>query len=525
MNSIKGESRLQHVSLELVVMQGRKRVAVVGSGCAGLAAVWALQKTNHEVHLYEAGDRLGGHTNTCKFTHNGKSTSVDTGFIVMNSATYPNFIAFLREVGVPAVPTDMTFGVSRDQGVFEWAGTSLSTVFAQKSSIFSTRVWRMLLDVVRFNQFALDVLSHADESENDPFADENSGRSSEKSPRQESIGDYLQREGYSDAFRDDYLIPMTAAVWSTSPDKCSLDFPAITLIRFLWNHHLLSTISARPTWMTIKEGSQTYIDAIMKSFPASNVHLNTPVNSLFVRQDGKIIVQLKGLRTEIYDHVVLATHGDQAFDIVQKAATQEESTILSAFQTSKNVAVLHSDLSLMPKRRKTWASWNYLTTSGPQSINQVCLTYWMNLLQHIPETEFGHVLVTLNPLHPPDPDTVQGTYEYEHPLYNSAAIRAQKLLPRIQNSRGISYAGAWTKYGFHEDGWSSGLKAAMDHLGAELPFEFVDSTFSRGRRPTLTWQDYTVRILIHVVQITLLTLGIAFGYTSFGSKKTRSKFQ
>ena len=243
----------------------------------------------------------------------------------------------------------MTFGVSRDRGLFEWAGTSLSSVFAQKSNLFSPRIWRMLFDVIRFNQFALDLLSNAEESEQDPCVPSDTSYQFHKLPHQESIGAYLDREGYSEAFRDDYLIPMTAAVWSTSPDKCSLDFPAITLIRFLWNHHLLTTISARPKWMTIKDGSQQYIDAVMHDFPSEQVYLSTGIKSLTFEEDGRIGLHCEDRKVGMYDHVILATHGDQAMDIIREVATLEESEIMSSFKTSENTAVLHSDVSVFPQ--------------------------------------------------------------------------------------------------------------------------------------------------------------------------------
>ncbi|MCJ1476494.1 hypothetical protein MMC13_005160 [Lambiella insularis] len=491
-------------------MQGRKKVAVVGSGVSGLGAVWALKSTNHEVHLYEAGDRLGGHTNTVTYEHNGKKIEVDTGFIVMNSATYPNFIAFLKEINVPTVHTEMTFGVSRDQGLFEWSGTSLSSIFAQRSNMLKARTWTMLFDIIRFNQFALDMLSEAEESEEDSSGANRTKASFHKPRHQESIGSYLDREEYSEAFRDDYLIPMTAAVWSTSPDKCSLDFPAVTLIRFMWNHHLLNTISTRAPWMTIPGCSQQYIDAVMAQFPLERLHLGIAIKSLDITEHGHIRLLRSDGHMDTYDHVILATHGDQAMEIVKDIATSEETAIMSAFKSSTNSAVLHSDLSLMPKRPIAWSSWNYMTESSStgKSISSVCLTYCMNILQHIPTETFGNVLVTLNPIHPPKPELVQGSWTYEHPLYNAAAIRAQSLLPRIQNTRGISYAGAWTKYGFHEDGLSSGLKVAMEHLGATLPFEFVDSTFSRGRKPVLGGRDYAVRIFVRLVQILVLLIGL-----------------
>ncbi|KAL8711412.1 MAG: hypothetical protein Q9225_007118 [Loekoesia sp. 1 TL-2023] len=492
-------------------MQSRKKIAIVGSGCSGIAALWALKSTDHEVHLYEADERLGGHTNTVDFKYGNKTTKVDTGFIVMNTATYPNFIAFLKHIGIKPVDTEMTFGVSRDEGLFEWAGTSLSAVFAQRSNFFRPRMWRMLFDIVRFNHFALDLLSKSNESETDPSGAKGFEIPPSQSENELSIGEYLDREGYSEAFRDDYLIPMTAAVWSTAPDKTSLEFPAITLIRFLWNHHLLNTITARPKWMTILGGSKPYIDAVVRDIPDDCIHRRTEIKSLRVLSDGRLAV--KTIDSEaLYDHVILATHGDQALNIIQDIATPTERKVLRGFKTSTNTATLHSDLSLMPTRPIAWSSWNYITrTPSPSSTKEstVCLTYNMNILQHIPRSTYGDVLVTLNPLHPPRPSLTQGTWTYNHPQYNSEAIRCQKMLPLIQNTRSISYCGAWTKYGFHEDGFSSGLKVAVEHLGAELPFEFVDSTFSRGRRPVLGWGDHVVRIGVLVVQILIIFTKLA----------------
>lgn len=480
-----------------------KRVAIVGSGCSGLGALWALSiSTDHEVHLFEASSRLGGHTNTVTFESPiGGNLEVDTGFIVMNTATYPNFIRFLNELGISTKKTDMTFGVSRDQGAFEWAGTSLSSIFAQRRNIFSPRMWRLIFDIIRFNEFALDLLQQEADRE---------GKGS-KATAGETIGQYLDREHYSQEFREDYLIPMTAAVWSTSPDKCSLEFPAITLIRFMYNHHLLTTIAKRPDWLTIPGGSKQYIDALMKGFPNNQVHLKSKVTALTPTKKGTVILTANEKDQE-FDHIILATHGDEALDILRPVASTQEVEILSGFRTSRNVAVLHSDPKLMPKRRVAWSAWNYITESPfppgkSQNISQVCLTYWMNLLQHIPEDEFGPVLVTLNPLNMPDPRLAQGIWEYSHPLYNAAAIKSQQLLPKIQNMRGISYCGAWTKYGFHEDGFSSGLLVAINHLGAKLPFEFVDSTFSRAERPALTVGNRLLRVAILLVHVAILLMG------------------
>lgn len=246
----------------------------------------------------------------------------------------------------------------------------------------------------------------------------------------------------------------------------------------------------------------------MRNFPPNHLFLSTKVTRLTNEPDGRVRLETENGRSDAYDHVILATHGDQAYSIIRDSATDEELDIMSNFHTSKNVAVMHSDLSLMPVCREAWSSWNYLTASSPTTgrgnINQVCLTYNMNILQHIPRGAFGDVLVTLNPLHEPDPAKVQGRWTYEHPLYTPAAVRAQKRLPSIQNTRGISFAGAWTKYGFHEDGFSSGLHVAQEHLGARIPFEFKDSTYSRGKKPELKFLDRLLRIWIVLVQVVVI---------------------
>lgn len=490
----------------------QQRIAVVGSGVAGIAAAWALKDSGHEVHIYESADRLGGHTNTVDFKHGKFKTAVDTGFIVLNTATYPNFISFLETLGVPTKPTEMTFAVSRDAGLFEWSGTNPITLFSQPSNLLSPSFWRMLFDIFRFNQYALDLLINSPDSDDiDSFSS-----SSDHAPEpQESIGNYLEREGYSDAFRDDYLIPMTAAVWSTSPDKCSLEFPAVTLVRFLWNHHLLTTIGARPQWLTLPLGSKSYIDAALADFPKERIHLKTPVSKISPTGSGQHVLCHPGSnrntpnKEDVFDKVILCTHAPTSLKIVRPHASPKEKEILGSFATNSNTAILHSDISLLPKRRVAWAAWNYLTLSntafssrqgaplsklaGSRNIDQVCLTYNMNILQHIPTYLFGDVLVTLNPLHRPDKDSIQGEYRYEHPLYTVKAMEAQKRLGSVQDERGISYAGAWTKYGFHEDGFSSGLEAAL-RLGAKVPFEYVDSRYSRGRKPVLGLRDYALRV-------------------------------
>ncbi|KAK5112035.1 hypothetical protein LTR62_004569 [Meristemomyces frigidus] len=532
--------------------QQRPKIAIVGSGCAGLGAAWALKDSDYEVHIFEKSPRLGGHTNTQIWRHGEQEVPVDTGFIVMNTATYPNFMRFLRTVGVDPVETEMTFGVSRDYGKFEWSGEPRG-IFAQRRNLFRLRHWRMIFDIIRFNQFALDLIADDDE---DGLQRLGSPVKRRKHNAEMTIGAYLEQEGYSQAFRDDYLIPMTAAVWSTSPDKASLDFPAATLVRFMWNHHLLTTIAQRPPWLTIPGGSQRYIDAIVKSFPAGRLHLHTSCEVANVLRpwsgdDRDVTVSWNDISSgrikgDVFSHVVLACHGDQVLPLLSKQSaqptmlanktstkndinkrsdfvksssgvqyiSQEELDILSVFQTSENIAYLHSDLTYMPTRQACWTAWNYLITSTPSKLSSeagVSLTYSMNILQHISEKVFGPVLVTMNPEHPPDPTCTQGKFVYRHPLYTVESVKAQKRLESIQNRRGVSYCGAWTKYGFHEDGFSSGLRVAKEHLGAELPFEFVDSTFSRGHKPELGWKDYVLRATLLVVMLWIKILGFVLG--------------
>ncbi|KAK0948526.1 hypothetical protein LTR29_000158 [Friedmanniomyces endolithicus] len=528
----------------IMEIEQRPRIAIVGSGCAGLGAAWALKDSGYDVHVFEKSPRLGGHTNTQMWRHGNDELPVDTGFIVMNTATYPNFLRFLKEAGVDTVETEMTFGVTRDHGKFEWSGEARG-IFAQRRNLFRLRHWRMIFDIIRFNQFALDLIADEDEGGIKRLGSPAKRR---KAAGEMSVGEYLRREGYSQAFRDEYLIPMTAAVWSTSPDKASLEFPAATLVRFMWNHHLLTTIAVRPPWLTIPGGSQRYIDAILKGYPAGRLHLHTSCKvANILRPSGKDdagvtvswINSTSGhIEGDVFEHVILACHGDQVLPLLAKHSSdlsqiaaepkinhenpsregkrssfiksasgvhyvsQTEIDILSAFVTNENIAYLHSDLSCMPTRRKCWTAWNYLVTSTSSKLStpaEVSLTYCMNILQHLPETIYGPVLVTLNPERAPDPRLTQGRFVYRHPLYTAASVRAQKRLESIQNTRGVSYCGAWTKYGFHEDGFSSGLKVAIEQLGAELPFEFVDSTFSRGHRPELGWRDYLLRVVILVV--------------------------
>ncbi|PCH40211.1 amine oxidase [Wolfiporia cocos MD-104 SS10] len=421
---------------------------VIGSGVSGLAATWLLSEyTNHEVHLFEADARPGGHANTVLFSQPGR----EPVYIVFNPSTYPNFLRFLElypNLRQRVRHTTMTFSVSRNGGAFEWAGSTLRSVFCQISRVLDPSMWRLLYDILRFHACARRVL-----------------RSSAEVSLDVSIGEYLQKEGYSQAFRDNYLIPMTAAIWSTPPDKCALDFSARILVQFMHNHHLLQVVG-KPSWLTLEGGSRAYVKQIMSQLPPSQVHLSTPIKLLrsLVTVHGdhpEHVLQLEtasGERSE-FDHVVLACHSDAALEILRAGGqlTDKQEHILSSFRWNRNEACLHCDERLMPRSRIAWSCWNYLTQSH---VDQVSLTYWMNDLQHISERKHGPVFVTLNPPSEPDPARVVSRHRYDHPVLDAKAVRAQQQISTIQGQNNVHYAGAWLKYGFHEDGFTSGLRAA-----------------------------------------------------------------
>lgn len=410
-------------------MQTRKRIAVIGAGISGLAAAYFLQR-RHDVVLFEAGDYLGGHANTVDIEVEGKPCAVDTGFLVYNEKTYPNLIALLDELGVESIASDMSFGVSMDDGALEWAGTNLDTVFAQRRRIASPSFLRMLRDILHFNGRAEEFLAQS-------LIDG------------ATLGELLARQRYGKMFRDAYLLPMAAAIWSSSP-RDILGFPAATFLRFCLNHALLQ-VNNRPQWRTVRGGSRNYVQAIAATL--ADYRLKTPVRSLR-RVDGKILLDA-GTQTEVFDDVILATHAPTTLAMLADASA-EERAILGAVRYQPNTAWLHTDACLMPQRRKVWSAWNYL--SSKQSDSPVCVSYWLNQLQSLPFST--PVVVTLNPSTPPAADKVLARFEYDHPIMDQPAIDAQQALTSIQGQGGIWYAGAWTGYGFHEDGLKSALRIA-----------------------------------------------------------------
>ncbi len=415
-----------------------KRVAVVGSGISGLAAAHALA-AQAQVTLFESASRFGGHSNTVEVTLDGVSHGVDTGFLVFNHRTYPNLLRLFDELGVETAPAEMSFSVQVPAANLEWSGCNLNTVFAQRRNLLSPRFMGMLRDVLRFNRLATQLAQSGAEVD-----------------LAEPIGDFLHRHGFGVRFRDWYFLPMIGCIWSC-PTAQMLRFPVATLIRFCHNHGLIQ-VANRPQWHTVRGGSRNYVDKLLRGIP--DARLNSPVHR--VRRvppgDGRGGVMLAtDLGEERFDDVVLACHSDQSLALLADALPAERA-VLSAVRYHPNRAVLHTDASLLPRAPRAWAAWNYAraSASGDEQAG-VCLHYLINRLQPLPWKQ--PVLVSLNPdpARPPDPAQVIASIDYSHPVFDLAATRAQQQLPGVQGMAGVWFCGAWTRYGFHEDGLVSAL--------------------------------------------------------------------
>ena len=425
----------------------RPRVAIVGSGIAGLAAAHTLQGLA-ELTLFESGDYFGGHTHTVDMTlPDARGTpisfGVDTGFLVLNERTYPNLLALFEQLEVAAAPSDMSFsvqaaGAGPGGAALEWSGCDLSTVFSQRANLANPRFLRMLADVVRFNRLVTRLARRGD----DQGAD---------SPLLEPLGDFLQRHRFSAAFRDWYFLPMMGCIWSCPTDQM-LRFPVATMVRFCHNHGL-AQITDRPQWYTVAGGARQYVEKIVAGI--ADKRLNAPVRQVLRDAQGVRVVT-EG-RVERFDAIVLACHSDQALAILGDAATPDERETLGAIRYQPNRAVLHTDVSVLPRSERAWAAWNYEAGTDPQA-PRVCLHYLINRLQPLPVQT--PVVVSLNPQRAIDPARVVGEYEYAHPVFDLAAIQAQKRLANLQGQHDTWYAGAWMGYGFHEDGLKAGLGAA-----------------------------------------------------------------
>ncbi|WP_300556526.1 FAD-dependent oxidoreductase [Maricaulis sp.] len=424
----------------------RKSVAVIGSGISGLSAAWRLSET-HDVTVFEKDGRLGGHANTQHVQIDGADVAVDTGFIVYNPKNYPNFTPMLEQLGVESAQSDMSFAASIDDGDFEYSSNSHG-LFAQKRNLLRPRMWMMISDLLRLYRAAQDG-------------------SLTKDPR--SLDEFLREEGYSDIFRNDHILPMCAAIWS-SPAVQMKQYPARTFFEFFRNHGLVQ-LRDRPMWRTVRGGSQNYVKPLSEAIKGE-IHCEADIQRIDRTVDG-VLVYLAGEEPMRFDEVVLACHSDQALALLSDADGQERE-ILGSIAYKPNTAVLHTDTRLMPKRRGAWASWNYIETRGGAGQSEISLTYWMNALQPL-NTE-KPVLVTLNPDRAPAPETVLKTETYAHPVFDEAAIVAQHRMPEIQGRGGIWYCGAWMGSGFHEDGLQAGL-AVAEALGAPIrPWGLAGST-------------------------------------------------
>lgn len=452
-----------------------KRIAVVGSGVAGLGAAARLNAAagERQVTLFEAGDHFGGHAHTVDVTLPGPSGQrithgVDTGFLVMNERTYPQLLGLLDALGVARAKSDMSFsvqvprqarGLSGLRPGLEWCGSSLSTVFAQRRNLLSPPFWRMLGDLLRFNRLATGLAERGEEAE-----------------LAQPIADFLREHRFGAEFQEGYLMPMIACIWSC-PTEQMLRFPMATLIRFCHNHGLLQ-VTNRPQWFTVKGGSRQYVDRLVDQL--SDVRLSTPVRGLSVLGEGGLggVMLRTDAGTERFDEVVLACHSDQALALLGSGATLEERELLGAIGYHSNRAVLHTDTGLLPRNPRAWAAWNYERAANASAEQRgVCLHYLINRLQPLPWQI--PVVVSLNPLREPRADKVLGSYDYAHPVFDLAAIQAQKRLPTIQGQRGLWFCGAWTGYGFHEDGLKSG-QAVADHLLARDGRYVGDSAQAQG---------------------------------------------
>jgi predicted NAD/FAD-binding protein len=426
-----------------------KKIAIVGSGISGLAAAYALRGSAN-ITLFEAGSYYGGHTHTVDITlatAKGLVThGVDTGFLVFNERTYPHLIKLFADLDVETAKSDMSFSVQVPQkgGHLEWSGSNLSTVFAQRRNLLNPRFWRMLRDLMRFNKLATSIAESGCDSQ-----------------MMQPLEEFLQSNNFSSEFRDWYLLPMLGCIWSC-PTSQMLQFPVATMVRFCHNHGLLQ-VNDRPQWWTVAGGAKHYVEKILANI--QDKRLNTPVHS--IARDSRGIHIITNAATERFDKVIIATHSDQALSMLQQPSHAEKQA-LSAINYQANTAVLHTDASVLPQRKAAWAAWNYeRVQSDPSQLDNanVCLHYLINKLQPIPFEQ--PVIVSLNPTKPIAPEHVLGAFDYAHPVFDLAAIQAQADIPALQGQQNTYFCGAWTGYGFHEDGLKSGFAAAEQLLEDE----------------------------------------------------------
>ena len=447
----------------------RQRVVVVGAGAAGLSAAWLLCR-HHDVTVVDSSGWAGGHAHTAWVDEEKQSLlagsvaresnaaedrplAVDTGFIVYNEATYPNFTAWMNLLGVSTQATDMSFAVSRNQGDFEYAGGSFSGLFAQPSNLLRPRFWRMLSSLVRFYREAVETSNSHEEL---------------------TLGDFLSQGNYSQSFIDDHLLPFGAAIWST-PQQKMLDYPVRSFVKFCDNHGLLK-LYGRPQWRTVEKGSASYVSRVTQDISAAGgvVELDNPVERILRSNDQLTVVCGDGPNIAC-DHVVLACHADQALALIEQPS-EHETELLGVFRYEENKAVLHTEPAVMPKRRSAWSSWNYVEQPGDDQQAKPGVVYWMNRLQNLSTTQ--DYFVSLNPQRSIDSTKILRTTLYSHPVFNQNTFRAQQALWRLQGVQNTWFCGSYFGSGFHEDAIQAGLAVAEQLGGARRPWQ-VDHESSR----------------------------------------------
>jgi predicted NAD/FAD-binding protein len=413
--------------------QAKQKIAVIGAGISGLLSAYLLSR-EHDVTLFEANEYLGGHTHTKSVQSGGKTYPVNTGFIVYNDWTYPNFIKLMTQLGVASEASEMSFSVRDENTGLEYNGTSLNSLFAQRSNILKPTFWLMIKDILRFNKQTVEMV------ENDTISDT------------QSLGEFVKEHGYSDRFVNHYIVPMGAAIWSASVDVM-MEFPLKFFLKFFNNHGMLS-VDNRPQWRVISNGSQSYIEPLIEPFK-NNIHLNTPIAEVTRSSDNVIIKTVAGEIHE-FDQVVFSCHSDQALSMLTDA-TQQENDILGAIPYQMNEVVLHTDRRLMPKRKLAWAAWNYHI---PQRLSEYAMvTYHMNALQNFDDAP-DDFMVTLNRTAEIAPGKIIDKYDYAHPVFTMDGIAAQQRHNEINNKNRSHYCGAYWFNGFHEDGVNSALRVA-----------------------------------------------------------------
>lgn len=406
------------------------KIAIIGSGISGLSAAYLLHR-KHEITLFERESRAGGHSRTVTVKHGDRIISVDTGFIVFNERNYPNLTALFRELDVPVKDSDMTYALSVANGRFEWGAENLNTIFGQRSNLLKPSFYRLFSEVIRFNEGAEKVVADRPDI---------------------SLGALIETMGLSERFRQLYLLPMSGAIWS-SPPRQMLDFPAAVFVQFFRNHGLLS-MSGQPQWRTVDGGSEKYVSRILQSL-GSRIRTNCGAASV-ERKPGQVTVQLANGDAQVFDHVVLACHSDEALSLLADK-TEAENQALGAIRYQKNDAILHRDPRFMPRRRRCWASWNY-QSDGLGSEPAVAVTYWMNRLQGIDENY--PLFVTLNPDSKVAPEDVFDRHIFHHPVFDASAVVAQTKIRAMQGQGNTWFCGAYLRHGFHEDGLLSALRIA-----------------------------------------------------------------